>query len=249
MRTKTLAIALSAVFTGVSAFAGSAQDDILVTVSTVGPDCYADGQTVNDGEYYALVWVKKGAEFGGFKFDGTLVDNENNYFVSAVPFAKNGCLGSTLFVLNKETFDPLAKTGTFNLYLLDTRSAEGKTDNGKLPGGVIGFVEIASADASNGQIVVSRSQEAGHTIPDGVNVVDVPQPKIVGIDVNSADRKVVIKFENALSPLKYSIASGANPDAVNKAVGTTQTGKSGVVEVEIPMEDGVNFFQVKGSVK
>lgn len=248
MRTKTLAIALSAVFTGVSAFAGSAQDDILVTVSTVGPDCYADGQKVNDGEYYALVWVKKDAEFGGFKFDGTLVDNENNYFVSAVPFAKNGCLGSTLFVLNKETFDPLAKTGTFNLYLLDTRAAENKTSDGSLPGGVVGFVEIARADAPTGQIVVSRSQ-TGKTIPDGVNVVDVPQPKIVGIDVNSADRKVVIKFENALSPLKYSIASGANPDAVNNAVGTTQTGKSGVVEVEIPMEDGVNFFQVKGSVK
>ena len=45
------------------AFAATAELDTLITFSTKGPDTYLDGKTVMDGECYALVWTKNGAEF------------------------------------------------------------------------------------------------------------------------------------------------------------------------------------------
>ncbi|MBQ8125761.1 MAG: hypothetical protein IJ173_07735, partial [Kiritimatiellae bacterium] len=61
--TAACALALS-----LAAFA--AQNDALVTFSTKGPDCYADGTTVLDGECYALCWSKDFANFA-IRADGT----------------------------------------------------------------------------------------------------------------------------------------------------------------------------------
>ncbi len=41
---------------------GSMQDK-LARFSTLGPDCYADGTIVRDGECYALVWSPTGTTF------------------------------------------------------------------------------------------------------------------------------------------------------------------------------------------
>ena len=47
-----------AVFAGLAATAAFAgMNNVLVSFSTVGPDCYADGATVLDGECSALVWT------------------------------------------------------------------------------------------------------------------------------------------------------------------------------------------------
>ena len=67
------------------------QDNLLMKFSTPGPDTYADGKTqVADGEFYALVWVKKGTAFAGFLADGRVVDAANSALICAVPYAENG---------------------------------------------------------------------------------------------------------------------------------------------------------------
>ncbi|MBQ4198785.1 MAG: hypothetical protein II649_02765, partial [Kiritimatiellae bacterium] len=61
---------------GVAGFAFAATagiNDSLLGFSTVGPDKYADGKTVMDGECYALVWTKDGATFGGIDASGKAI--------------------------------------------------------------------------------------------------------------------------------------------------------------------------------
>ena len=43
----------------------AAENDAVVVYSTKGPDTYADGSVVRNGECYALVWVKSGAAVQG----------------------------------------------------------------------------------------------------------------------------------------------------------------------------------------
>ena len=53
--------------------ASASVQDKVARFSTPGPDCYADGTLVADGECYALVWSPKGATFAGFNADGTAI--------------------------------------------------------------------------------------------------------------------------------------------------------------------------------
>ena len=57
------------------AIAGGA-DDATVSFSTRGPDRYADGTTVMDGECYALVWSADGV-FEGLSANGEPVDSSD----------------------------------------------------------------------------------------------------------------------------------------------------------------------------
>ena len=69
------------------AFAG--MEDQVLRFSTPGPDRYADGSVVRDGECYALVWSPKGQAFAGFNADGTAV-SANDRVVLAASLAKDG---------------------------------------------------------------------------------------------------------------------------------------------------------------
>lgn len=62
--------------------------DYVATFSTPGPDRYADGTVVADGECYALVWSPKGSTFAGFSADGTTVSSAD-CVVLAAPLAVN----------------------------------------------------------------------------------------------------------------------------------------------------------------
>ena len=107
---------------GLAFAATAAFDDALLAFSTVGPDKYADGTTVLDGECYALVWTKNGATFGGIAADGTAVA-ETDEIVLLAPVAKGGRCPYVLFQIDSATADRLAD-GTYGVYLLDTRVAE-----------------------------------------------------------------------------------------------------------------------------
>ena len=104
---------------GLAAAGFAGMGDALLSFSTQGPDKYADGTTVLDGERYALVWTADGAEFGGFKADGTLV-SENDRVVILASLAKDGHCPPTLFQVSEATVDAL-QGGTYGVYLLDTR--------------------------------------------------------------------------------------------------------------------------------
>ncbi len=72
---------------------GAGLSQLTLSISTEGPDYYADGTSVLVGESYLLVYVKEGATFAGVKSDGTLVDTEGNAIVTkatAVEGAKCG---------------------------------------------------------------------------------------------------------------------------------------------------------------
>ena len=62
---------LSTFFLAIACVAGAGTDDTLIAFSTKGPDRYADGTTVLDGECYALVWSIDG-NFDGFSADGRI---------------------------------------------------------------------------------------------------------------------------------------------------------------------------------
>ena len=83
-----LAMASAAAFGGIS--------DRVVVFSTPGPDRYADGSKVLDGECYALVWSPVGEVFGGFNADGTAV-NAADRVVLAGALAKNGKCMEAIF--------------------------------------------------------------------------------------------------------------------------------------------------------
>ena len=84
---KILATILAAA--AIPAMAG--QDNLLATFSTQGPDRYADGTVVKDGESYALVWTKAGATFAGITVTGEAAgDQDLNRVLCVAPLAKDG---------------------------------------------------------------------------------------------------------------------------------------------------------------
>ncbi len=110
-------------FTYVGAFANSV-DDARISFSTVGPDRYADGSTVLDGECYALVWSNDG-NFDGFAADGECIDPADR-IVLAAPIAQGGRCPPVLFQIPAAEANELAG-GRYAVYLLDTRVATGET--------------------------------------------------------------------------------------------------------------------------
>ena len=111
-------------------------DDATVSFSTRGPDRYADGTTVMDGECYALVWSADGV-FEGLSANGEPVDS-NDKVVLIAPMAKDGHCPEIVFQLPASVATSLA-TGVYDVLLLDTRvtradgtTAPNGTVNGKL---------------------------------------------------------------------------------------------------------------------
>ena len=125
---KILATILAAVASGAVL---ADQGSILATFSTKGPDCYADGTVVKDGECYALVWTLTNAVFRGISVDGKAVGSQDdNRVLCIAPLAKGGRCPDVVVEVPAVLADRYAGAGTFSLHLLDTRRADGT------PGGV-----------------------------------------------------------------------------------------------------------------
>lgn len=233
----------------VSAFAEGV-DDALITFSTQGPDKYADGTVVKDGENYALVWVKKDAAFGGFTAEGKLVDEENNMLLGVFPRAKDGRCQDTFVQISKTFADTYGAAGGFVLYLLDTRSAD-KTavaaTKDDLAKGVQSYGEVAALGVSSGSIKVTTATEAGEAaiasaIPSGI----LP-PVIKSAEVK--DGMFVVTVEQTSPAIRYNLSGGETPSADEKA-GIAEAAKAGdakqTIELKYPIKDGENvkFFKV-----
>ena len=108
-----------------AAFAAFADgdDNIVVLVSTAGPDTYKGGETVLDGECYAIVWSSDGV-FEGFTAGGEPID-KNDRIVNVGAVATNGHCRAA-FEISATLADSL-KNGIYAVYLLDTRVKEGET--------------------------------------------------------------------------------------------------------------------------
>ena len=230
-----------------AAFAGA--DDALITFSTKGPDKYADGTVVKDGENYALVWVKTGAEFGGFTAQGKLVDEENNFLLGVFPRAKDGRCADTFVQINRSFADAYGAAGDFSLYLLDTRSAD-KTavaDSKDLSRGVQSYGAVATLEVTGAQIKTTTAESAGEAATASALPSGILPPVIKNAEVK--DGMFVVTVEQTVPYIRYNLAGGETPEAADKA-GIAEAPKAGdakqTIELKYPIKAGENvkFFKV-----
>ena len=237
---------------GLAFAATAAIDDALLAFSTVGPDKYADGTTVLDGECYALVWTKNGATFGGIAADGTAVA-ETDKIVLVAPLAKDGRCPYTLFQISSATADALAD-GTYGVYLLDTRvvAADGTTKPVGATDGKLSLVngyglatEATKVGKATGGIttVTEKETAGGQAVAAGaVAPKDVKQPKITSIKIEGDYVKLTV--QNLPGYMRVSSGANVSADDTQGAAQATD-GKTDEVILYAPKAAaGSGFFKV-----
>ena len=232
---KISALTVAATLAG-GAFADAA--NTLITFSTPGPDKYADGATVKDGEIYALVWSQDG-NFDGFTTEGAAVD-ANDQVIFRAPIAKDGKCPLTLFQIDSKV---APQGGQYAVYLLDTRAGNGIVTGSavaKTFGGAGGTANIAAAKTDNtvdadGNAVAIKTGAAGL-----VDTTGVAAPVIKGIKVEGANVKITVG--NILPGLIYEVKGGLKGDA--DLTGTTAEKVGDDVEFTVPAA-AANFFKIK----
>ena len=248
MKKTLMALAAMAAMTGLC----GNQDAVLLTFSTKGPDLYRTGETVADKECYALVWTKAGETFGGFDAAGNVLGN-GSVLIVAAPIARDGACPKVTFQLNATyVANYLQGSGTYALYLLDTRDANGvplgtvvkdiSGRNANVPlcvnswGAVIVDGEAASLQAENGfgNIVTGTASRSISTttvapIPGGEEAVRpvVKSAKVVG-------DKFVVTVENPVPYMTYNLVDASSKEAIGGSA------KSGVVSETMTLETPMN---------
>ena len=245
---KKLSLLVASISMAVFAFGAPAT---LVSCSSEGPDCYADGTEVLKGEVYALVWIADGAKFAGIKADGTEVDSVNNKILAFHATDVKGRCGDILFIFTGANAD-LISTGTLSVYLLDTRTfkaeegevvvAEVKGLNADDKVDVVNTVtSVADAVAKGGVTTVAKSGAV--TSDAAVATAEKPQPVVSSIKVSNSH--VTVKVTNTLPYFMYGISAGEtpaelDPNAINFKTRGTLDGNL-TIEVDDPK---YRFFKV-----
>ena len=225
-----------------SALAG--QDNMLATFSTKGPDCYADGTVVKDGECYALVWTHTNAVFQGITVDGKAVGSQDeNRVLCIAPLAKDGHCREVVVEGNKVLADLYAGSGTFSLHLLDTRKADGTP--GGVESGVNGFgaAEEFTLSASE-QLQTISATNAALAATATVLPASIPQPKIKSIEVKDGIVRLTVARTSKM--VRYGVSSGTSPTAMSAdADFAPQDGDDlGDIVIEAPAKGNSGFFSV-----
>lgn len=212
------------------AFADAA--NTLITFSTPGPDTYADGTTVVDGEIYALVWSADG-NFDGFTAQGEAADPADKVIFKS-PLANGGKCPLVLFQIDSKV---APQGGEYAVYLLDTRAGNGLVTGAavaKTFGGTSGTANIASAktDSAVDGVATGTGALAGD--------VAAIAPVIKGIKVDGATVKITVG--NILPGLVYEVKGGLKGDT--DLTGTTAEQVGADVEFTVPAK-GAQFFKVQ----
>lgn len=232
---KTLAVFAALVAT--AAFAG--MDDLLITFSTPGPDQYADGTQVRDGETYGLVWTSN--------------ENGESTVVKIAPFAQNGRCIPTLFTID-ENKKSNYKNGTWSVVLFDTRDFAKDPAGEELTKATLAEINEgkgynAKAKVVNG-VVATEGFNALPAAPSvGAGAYDleeagVPQPRVTDIQV--IGEEVVVTVADTVPFVKYTLQSGDNalnfsvPEGVRNSNGDAGT----EIKLYTPKKDGAQFFKV-----
>ena len=225
---------LIAVFAGlVSAAAFAGMGNVVISFSTVGPDKYADGSRVRDGETYALVWTRAGSTFAG-KAD------ENNKIVLKAPEAADHKCPYIQFQVDEDWVNANCPGGTWGVYLFDTRKFKADA-NGVLllEGGkpifdgfgttVTGWGLVAQATTTTmGSVGAAGSIDVNKAVASG-------SIKITKIDPSG--EFVYLYAEGAVDGVPYGIKNADTPDALGGASAVQQYGK--------PIEGKMIFVQPK----
>ena len=214
MKTALRALVCAALLGG-SAAAAVSEDAGIIGFSTKGPDRYADGTTVLDGEVYALVWTRSGTAFAGFNVDGTLVDRDNASVLYAAPLAKGGRCESIKFVVDPLILKGWLANGVLSLHLLDTRAwaADGTAavaGTTRVQGSTC-VTEGVSVETTAAAPFASATGGTGEKPVYAASAVgtEVPSPKITGIRVEGD--AVVLTVANTDGALDYAVSAGRTP--------------------------------------
>lgn len=240
------------------ASAQAANDDVFACCSTVGPDYYADGQTlVADGEVYALVYTKKGATFAGFQADGSLVDATASEVVMLLPQAKGGRCQPTLCIVPK-AYSTSRRTGVWELYVLDTRRADGTPagvdENGALTrvrtwGRTAATVRIGSDVYSTQPAAIADGPVArgpSHSVVASelsALPADVSAPTITGIEVR--DGRVTLNVGGTRPYLTYDVMGSAELGSETERVSLDKRDGDATRDIAIEADGSrARFFRV-----
>ena len=226
---------LISVFAGlasVAAFAG--MNNVVISFSTVGPDKYADGSLVRDGETYALVWTKSGSTFAG-KAD------ENNKIVIKASEAKDHKCPYIQFQVDEDWVNANCPGGTWGVYLLDTRKFKADAngvillDDGGKP------VFDGFGTAVNGYGLVAQATTSTMGSAGSAGAVDVKEAVGKGaIRITKIDPSgdfVYLYAEGAVDGVPYGVKSADTPRAVKDAAAVLQYAK--------PMDGKMIFIRQK----
>ena len=246
MKKKSIALLLSLGITAVT-FANSLGDARL-SFSTKGPDRYADGSIVMNGECYALAWSKDG-NFDGFDANGECIDPEDRIVLLA-PVAKDGRCPPVLFQIPAAEAESL-KNGQYAVYLLDTRvSSGGETKAGGISGGrpalMNGYGEASAAIAVAGADAFKSASESGSG---GTGIVasslasipaDCTQPRIKAIRIEGDN--VFLTVENLAGFMRVRSGSDVSVSGSTDAAVETSGGEDVTLVTRKPGNSG--FFKV-----
>ena len=195
-----------------------AVDEVFVSYSTPGPDRYADGTRVADGECYALVCTKKGSAFAGFTAAGTAAMPETDDIAVIAPAALDGRCRPVVFALPK-AYVEAHRTDVWSVQLLDTRTAAGKPAGlvDGVPARINGSGEVEGVVDLDGAGMVAFGRAFGparaslaSTLPPGL----VPQPVITGIDVQ--DGRVVVSVDDTVPFVTYDLSGAETPEGLSR---------------------------------
>lgn len=251
---KTLSM-ISGLFLTASVFGADGLAQLTLSMSTPGPDVYADGTQVLPGETYLLVYVKQGAVFQGVMSDGTLADPANNLIVTkgmAVQGAKCG------FKAIQYPADLYPAGGSWLIVLLDTRDASGSV------GGLVAAQGASAAAAAASGSSTALNAVSGTAVQEGGvsgltaaapsrAPADTPAPVIAAVQPQGSSVDVRIKnfTDKALYEVQSTtdLASGAWQSATGgkqRVQASAQSVAAGElpVTVSVPANDSVRFFRV-----
>jgi hypothetical protein len=224
-----------------------------ITVSTDGPDYYADGSLVLPGETYLLVYVDKDADqdkpFGGVLADKQLVDPTHNRIALECKADKAG--GRCGFYAVQYDAAQYAVNGSWALVLLDTRNANGV-------GGLVVNQSVVTKGVNIKTVKNAMGPEAMDVSGDVLtaSVVskvakETPTPEIASLDPKDGKATIRIKAISAGAPYDVETTADLASDSWTVPVGgkSVQVKTHGVagdseLEVEVDADGNAKFFRV-----
>lgn len=248
---KKSAVAVVAGFMSAVAFAG--MNNVLVSFSTVGPDTYADGAQVRDGECYALVWTPAGSTFAGINADGTAAGDSK--VAIAAPVAKDGKCPPITFQIDEDYAKAnFPDGGTWGVYLLDTRKFAADAD-GVIITGEDGkpVVESVGGAVVNGYGAVKTLSDAKMVSASANASVNAASASVAPAgaanlkinDIRFVGNNVYLYVTGSLSCLQYGLQTGDKPNELAPADGNAQYGNDdGEMIIVTPKKPGAQFFKV-----
>jgi hypothetical protein len=234
---KIVSVILSVLFTNL--YANSVEDSVIV-FSTVGPDKYADGSTVLDGELYALVWTSDGV-FEGFSADGKALDAKDRIIVAS-PLAKDGRCPKVMFQIPKKN---ASNNGKFEVFLMDTRVT---SQSGVVaPRGVKdGQVEVLNGYGKVEASIAlsSTSSKAEKAVIANLNSAapkNSSQPRVKSMRIEGDE--VILTIENAPGFMRvHSGRDTSTADVTSPAIETPSSGET--VTIKAPKVGDKGFYHV-----